>query len=676
MLARFYAYVKLPITGLLPERPFTLINTQDAPGPPLRPPVGCSYLLLLIRLLRRWPSPLAWRPIFFVILPRHAITQVNDEHTQPRSTGLADVSTGAPRFTHEVWATNNHTSIVTAVHSSSNRAPLSRALVPVPHPLPFSIPRVRVAVSPPEHPVTAHLCIHAYLLIFLFSLPPPLETVDVPAELVANIVSRTPTISLLPDQARLLRGVNAFAKPGINITSKAATPSPAWLIHFPNALGRVDVHAEIDTTALSRTPTSPRRVRSGSPLDVVGVVPNLGVTINSATPIPSTESLLSFSSPAEVDVAAKIVGERRYATPTSCGSAISIIFHAVATDEVGVPAKIDISTTSRTSTLSPQLPCGHVSFSWAPSSCVFLSCAPSFASCPPWDEALARAVLQFFTSVGGQAGSLPRRSRSIVGRCRAQAPASPLCSAGHVHCERSPVPSVEPFDLGPEVPIPYAPTLRPAASCRSVRRDAARGNVIATHGGSSRPVGGVSSAAMVDVEGAVAAVGPLQPRRSNMAIALTTKKPSAVLVATALLTALLSPSTSLSHPSYRSSQHEWTIATVVMSIVVQPGVGTHTPTATGAKTACHRVQACDAGEAVDGTRVALIAPLCVWSTCACLQPSLPTAAARVPAWSPCVVCAVATLLRAWHRGGSLITSTRRAPASRDHAARALLGTFP
>ncbi len=418
MRPRFYASAVLTVSGLYSEHPSPLFSSRDAPAAlPLRPPAGCTWPpLLLIRPLRRRPSQVAWRPFFFVILLRHAISRESDGHTQPRPTGIADVLTGAPRFTHNVGAIDRHVRAATVVLSTISRDPLSRVLVPVPHTLPFFIPRVSAAVSPPEHPVTAHLCIHAFLPI---SLLHSRETVDVAAELVTNIVSRTPTISLLLDHARLRRGVIAFAEPVINITSEAATPSPALLIHLSNVGGRVDVHAETDPTTLSRTPTSSRRVGSGFPLDVVGVVLNLVVTIRFATPTPSTEPPLSSFLSAEVDVATKTASEIRYATPTSCGSAISIMLHAVANDEVGVLAKPDLNTVSRTSTWPLQLSRGLFTCSWIPSSCILFSCVPSFDSYPPWDEALARVVHQFFTSVGGQADSLPRRSRSTAGRCRA-----------------------------------------------------------------------------------------------------------------------------------------------------------------------------------------------------------------------------------------------------------------
>ncbi len=130
-------------------------------------------------------------------------------------------------------------------------------------------------------------------------------------------------------------------------------------------------------------------------------------------------------------------------------------------------------------------------------------------------------------------------------------------------------------------------------------------------------------------EGAVVAVSPLQPRRSKTAIDLSTKKPSVVPMATTLLTAPFSPSTSPSNLSGRASNHEWTIATMMMTMV-QPGVGSHTPTATGAKIAGSFVQASDAGEAVDGTRATFAVSLCVWSTCACLQPSPLSTSVLVP----------------------------------------------
>ncbi len=205
-----------------------------------------------------------------------------------------------------------------------------------------------------------------------------------------------------------------------------------------------------------------------------------------------------------------------------------------------------------------------------------------------------------------------------MGRRWAQAPASPFRSAGYVRSERPPVPSVEPSDLGPEVACPRAPTSRPAACCWPVRSDAARVNVIVTHGGSPRPVGGVSSAAMDDVEGTVSAADTTQPRRTKTAISLTMKKPSAATMATALLTAILSPSTTLNHLSFRSSRHEWTIAIVVMSIMVQPGVGPHTPTTSGAEVTGDVVQVRVAGEAVDGNMAALCAATCVRSSFACL----------------------------------------------------------
>ncbi len=452
-----YASVELPASSPRSELPFPTSDTQDAPDPPLRLPAGCTrHLLLLIRPLRRRPSHVVWRPLSFLVALRHAISREINRHTQPRPTGFADVLAGAPRFTHNVGAIEGHIKIVHMVLPTTTRDPLSPALHPVLRTPPFFLSRLSAASSPPEHPVPAHLCIRALLPI---SLSHTNETVDVAAELDINRVSRSPTVSLLLDHARLHRWVNAFAKPVTNTTSKAATPSPALLIPSSNVGGRVDVHAEFDTTTLSRTPTASRPVEAGFPLDAVSVVLHLAVTIKSATPTPSTEPPLSIFSPAEVDVAAKFVRETPYATPTSCGSAIFIMLRAVANDEVGVLAKPDLNITSRTSTRSPQLSRGRFSCSWRPRSCLLISCVPSSVSCPPWDEALARAVRQVFTSVVGQADSLPRRTRSTAGRCWAWAPASPLCSAGHVARDRSPVPSVEPSDLGPEVPSPYAPTL-------------------------------------------------------------------------------------------------------------------------------------------------------------------------------------------------------------------------
>ncbi len=140
----------------------------------------------------------------------------------------------------------------------------------------------------------------------------------------------------------------------------------------------------------------------------------------------------------------------------------------------------------------------------------------------------------------------------------------------------------------------------------------------------------MTSLAMDDLEGAVVAVDMRQPRRTMMANSVPVKKPSAVPTAAALLSALLSPSASPNSLSDKASHHEWTIATVVMAIVL-PGVDTHTPTATGTKMVGVHVQACDLGEAMDGSRASVTVPVCIWSICACLQPSLVTTTARVPA---------------------------------------------
>ncbi len=147
--------------------------------------------------------------------------------------------------------------------------------------------------------------------------------------------------------------------------------------------------------------------------------------------------------------------------------------------------------------------------------------------------------------------------------------------------------------------------------------------------------------------------------------------------ATALLSTSPSSSATPISCSSRSSRHEWTIA-MVMIAATSPGVGSHTPTTSGSKIAGFCSQVCDMGETVDGSvaAIASIAPHCIWSTCACLQPSHLIAISCASLDSPPVVDAGVVSASPFICQGSPFTNAPRAPVCHGRVARVPQATFP